>query len=97
MAQKKQIKIGIFGIGVVGQGVVEQLRDNAQIITNRTGAELVVTKIVTKNVSKQRAVSLDGIALSDNPADILNDPEIDIVLELIGGIEEAEFCIQHGQ
>ena len=93
MNQAKQINIGLFGVGVVGQGVIEQLRQNAEIISQRTGLNLKITKAVTKNPNKERAVSLDGISLSGDPDHILNDPEIDIVLELIGGIEEAEVIV----
>ncbi|MDX2471944.1 MAG: homoserine dehydrogenase [SAR324 cluster bacterium] len=93
MNEIKQINIGLFGVGVVGQGVIEQLAQNAVIISKRTGLNLKITKAVTKTPLKERAVSLEGISLSDDPEHILNDPEIDIVLELIGGIEEAEAIV----
>ncbi|MEA3383666.1 MAG: homoserine dehydrogenase [Campylobacterota bacterium] len=79
------LNIGIIGVGTVGQSVCQILEANKDIITARAGVELVVTKGVVNNLSKQRDVS---IAISDNPNDILDDDSIDIVVELMGGVEK---------
>lgn len=79
------IKVGIIGVGTVGTSVAEILRDNADVISARAGTEIVVKSGVVKNLSKERGLD---IKLTDNVDDILNDPEIDIVVELMGGIEE---------
>ena len=52
MNQAKQINIGLFGVGVVGQGVIEQLRQNAEIISQRTGLNLKITTALTNNPNK---------------------------------------------
>lgn len=79
------VKIGILGVGTVGASVANILEDNADIIEARAGKKILVKSGVVKNLSKDRGVS---IKLSDNPLDVVNDPEIDIVVELMGGIEE---------
>lgn len=80
------INIGIIGVGTVGQSVCNILEKNKDIITARAGVELVVTKGVVKNLSKKRDVR---IKLSNDVDDILNDPNIDIVVELMGGVDDA--------
>jgi homoserine dehydrogenase len=79
------IKIGILGVGTVGASVANILEDNADILEARAGKKIVVKHGVVKTMGKDRGVN---ITLSDNPMDIINDPEIDIVVELMGGIEE---------
>jgi len=80
------IKVGIIGIGTVGTSVVQILKDNADIISARAGIDIVATRGVVKNLKKERAIEL---LLTDNVDDVLDDPEIDIVVELMGGVEEA--------
>ncbi|EDZ63678.1 homoserine dehydrogenase [Sulfurimonas gotlandica GD1] len=79
------IKVGIIGVGTVGTSVVNILKDNADVISARAGQDIVVKSGVVKNLSKDRGID---ITLTDNVDDILNDPEIDIVVELMGGVEE---------
>jgi homoserine dehydrogenase len=79
------IKIGILGVGTVGASVANILENNADILEARSGKKIVVKHGVVKNMGKDRGVN---ITLSDDPMDILNDPEIDIVVELMGGVEE---------
>jgi homoserine dehydrogenase len=79
------IKIGILGVGTVGSAVANILETNADILEARAGKKIVVKSGVVKNLSKDRGVS---IKLTDNPLDIVDDPEIDIVVELMGGVEE---------
>ena len=80
------IKIGIVGVGVVGESVVKILEENKDIIKARSGKEIVVKSGVVRNLNKKRDVS---IKLTDNYLDVTTDPEIDIVVELMGGVEEA--------
>ena len=76
-------------MGVVGSSVVSILRKNQDLIYSRLGAGLEVTHAVTANPAKKREISLEGIKVSSDPADILDNPDIDIVVELIGGITTA--------
>jgi len=79
------LKVGIIGVGTVGTSVAEILRDNADIISARAGVEIVVKSGVVKNLNKDRGLD---IIITDKVDDVLNDPEIDIVVELMGGVEE---------
>jgi len=79
------VKIGILGVGTVGTSVAKILEENTDIIEARAGKKIVAKSGVVKNLGKDRGVS---IKLSDNPLDVVDDPEIDIVVELMGGVEE---------
>ncbi|MDF1877038.1 homoserine dehydrogenase [Sulfurimonas sp. SAG-AH-194-L11] len=79
------IKVGIIGVGTVGTSVAEILRDNADVISARAGVDIVVKSGVVKNLNKDRGLD---IKITDNVDDILNDKEIDIVVELMGGVDE---------
>jgi homoserine dehydrogenase len=81
----KPVKIGIIGLGTVGGGTVNVLKRNAEEIARRAGRQIVITRASAKDLSKQRICDTQGIALTTDPYDIINDPEIEIVLELIGG------------
>ena len=80
------VKVGIIGVGTVGTSVVQILKDNADVISARSGQDIIVKSGVVKNLNKDRGLD---ITLTDNVDDIINDPEIDIVVELMGGVEEA--------
>ncbi|MDT8445328.1 MAG: homoserine dehydrogenase [bacterium] len=86
----RQIKIGLFGLGTVGQSVVEQITTNQTLIQARTGCELKVVKAVVNNPAKPRQVDLSGVEISGDPAFILEDPTIDLVIELMGGCDLAK-------
>ncbi|RLA76917.1 MAG: homoserine dehydrogenase [Epsilonproteobacteria bacterium] len=79
------INVGILGVGTVGSSVARILEENSDIIEARAGEKIVVKTGVVKNLSKERDLS---IPLSDDPLAVIDDPEIDIVVELMGGIEE---------
>lgn len=77
-------RVGVIGVGTVGRAVVQILEENRSIITARSGDDIVVKSGVVRNLAK--AADLP-ITLSQNPYDIIDDPEIDIVVELMGGVE----------
>jgi homoserine dehydrogenase len=79
------IKVGIIGVGTVGTSVAQILKDNADVISARAGTDIVVKSGVVKNLKKDRGLD---IKITDNVDDVLNDDEIDIVVELMGGVEE---------
>ena len=81
----KPVKIGIIGLGTVGGGTVNVLKRNAEEIARRAGRQIVITRASAKDLSKQRICVTDGIQLTTDPYEIINDPDIKIVLELIGG------------
>ena len=79
------VKVGIIGVGTVGTSVAQILKDNSDVIFARAGQEIIVKSGVVKNLNKDRGLD---IIITDNVDDVLNDPEIDIVVELMGGVEE---------
>ncbi len=81
----KPVIVGVLGLGTVGGGAVNVLKRNAAEIARRAGREIIITRASAKDLSKARICDTQGIILSTDPMDIINDPEIEIVLELIGG------------
>lgn len=79
-------RIGIVGVGTVGESVVKVLQRNRDIIKARAGAEIEVVKGVVKNLEKPRGVYLP---LTTDYREVTDDPDIDIVVELMGGVEGA--------
>ena len=79
------LKVGIIGVGTVGASVANILKDNKDIITARAGIEIEPVLGVVSNLNKDRNVS---IKLTDNIDEVLNDDSIDIVVELMGGVEK---------
>ncbi len=79
------IRVGIIGVGTVGQSVAKILKENADIISARAGVKIVPIIGAVKNLTKKRDVD---IKLTDNPLDVVDNPEVDIVVELMGGVEE---------
>jgi len=79
------VKIGLIGLGTVGSGTLEILQRNSREIAGRAGREISVKRIAVKDISKPRSVDTTGIEISEDPMSVVDDPEIDIVVELIGG------------
>ncbi len=89
------VKVGLIGFGTVGTGVVKILKDNADIIARRVGKKVVLDKIADLDITTDRGVTVPDEILTTNANDILNDHQIDIVVELIGGHEPAKrFILQ---
>ena len=85
------LRVGIIGVGTVGASVANILRDNKNIITARAGKEIVPTIGVVSNLHKTRNVD---IKLTDNIDDVLNDDSIDVVVELMGGIDKPNEIVR---
>jgi len=81
----KAIKIGLLGLGSVGSGVLEVLMRNADEITRRAGREIRVVSAVVRDLSKTRNVDTSSIMITDDLNAVINNPDIDIMVELIGG------------
>lgn len=86
----KEIKVGLIGLGTVGVGVVKTLSQNADVISERSGLDIKITKIADLDIKTDRGVSLDNYTLTTDANDILNDNETDIVVELVGGTTIAK-------
>ncbi len=89
------VKVGLIGFGTVGTGVVKILQENADIIARRVGRNVVLEKIADLDITTDRGVTVSSEMLTTQVNDILENPDIDIVVELIGGHEPAKrFILQ---
>ncbi|MGM0471722.1 MAG: homoserine dehydrogenase [Bacillota bacterium] len=90
-----EIKVAILGLGTVGSGVARILLENTNEINQRIDSKLQLAKVLDKDLIRKREVELPPELLTDDPADVLDDPEIDIVVETIGGVGAAkDFVIE---
>ena len=88
----KKIKVALLGVGTVGTGVYKLIQRRADVMVRTIGAQMEVSKILVHNLNKQRE-GIDASLLTDNWQEIVNDPEIQIVVEVMGGIEPARTMI----
>lgn len=89
----KEINLGLIGLGTVGTGVVKILQRNSKLIEKRVGAKVVLKKIADIDLKRDRGIKLKSGILTMNAKEIIEDPDISIVIELIGGIEPAKSII----
>ena len=85
----KTVKIGFLGMGNVGSGAYEILQNNARLIEEREGLRLIVKRALVRSLNKARPGCADAGVLTTDPLDVLDDPEIEIVAEFLGGKEPA--------
>lgn len=86
----KPVKVGVLGLGTVGGGTVNVLKRNAEEIARRAGREILVSRASARNLTQQRICDTQGMSLTADPFEIVNDPDIDVVVELIGGYDLAK-------
>jgi len=89
----KEIKVGLIGFWTLGSGVGRILQKNSKLIEKRMGAKLTLKRIADIDLETDRGVKLKPGVLTRRAEDVIKDPEIDIVMELIGGIEPAKTFI----
>ena len=85
----REVGIGIAGFGTVGGGVLSILENHAREIEARLGARIVVRRVAVRDVAKERAVALHPGLVTPRLSDLLDDREVEVVVELIGGTTEA--------
>ncbi len=90
---KKKINVGLIGLGTVGGGVVKLLRDNADVITRRLGIPVELKAAADLDESRAKALKLGKGIYTKDAYKIINDPDIDVVVELIGGYNPAKAFI----
>jgi len=95
------MKVGILGLGTVGGGVVNVLQKNSASIERRTGVKIEVILAGVRDVTQKRICDTSNIKLTEDPFEVVNHPDIDVVLELIGGtgvtLELVETAINNGK
>ncbi len=89
MKMNSTINIGLLGLGTVGSGVVHIIDQHQDKLSHQVGCNVKVKKILVNHLDKERDVSLSDSPLTTNPDDVLNDPDIDVILEVMGGIDDA--------
>lgn len=82
-------RIGLIGLGTVGEAVVESLKKSASLINRRAAVKISIKKVCDLNKRKQKIAKRFSLPFTSEPSQIINDPDIDIVVELIGGINPA--------
>lgn len=98
---KERIQIGFLGLGVVGSGALALLQRNRAAIERKIGMPLEVRRIAVRDKNRRRPVEVDPSLLTTDPYEVIDDPEIDVVCELIGGVEPARTyvlrALEHGK
>jgi homoserine dehydrogenase len=89
----EKVNIGLIGLGTVGTGVVKIIQENQALFKERIGVKLCLKKVVDIDLERDRGIDLSTLNLSNDISEILNDEEIEIVVELIGGYEPARSYI----
>jgi len=85
----KEINVGLLGFGTIGAGVVKLLRENRSIIEEKTGVVVRLKSLADLDIVRDRGVSTEGVHLTTSADELLTDPEISVVIELMGGYEPA--------
>ncbi len=83
------VKVGLLGLGVVGQGTASVLQRNAHEITGRAGCDIMVSRAAIRNMEKAQAHGFSWIELTTDAQEVVDDPSIHIIVELMGGLEPA--------
>jgi homoserine dehydrogenase len=89
MGETKRVGVGLIGFGVVGEGVARLVRDNAATLTARIGVPIEVVRVAVRDLSRPRGVELDPALFTDDPFRVVDDPKVDIVVEVMGGEHPA--------
>jgi len=89
----KPVKIGLLGLGTVGSGTLRVLENNREEITRRAGRRIEIAMIAVRDVAKARAIVGDAIPVVDDVRKVVTNPEIDVVVEVIGGTTVAKEAI----
>ncbi|TDK62463.1 homoserine dehydrogenase [Bacillus salipaludis] len=90
----KAISIGLLGLGTVGSGVVQIIKNHQDKLMHQVGCPVEIKKILVNDLHKTRSAEINTQVLTNNPDDILQDPEIDVVIEVMGGVEETKKYLQ---
>ncbi|MCP3773975.1 homoserine dehydrogenase [Paenibacillus sp. MZ04-78.2] len=83
----KPVKVGLLGLGTVGTGVVRIVEGHQHDLMSQSGSPIEIVKILVQNKNKARNISVSPDMLTENPWDVIENPEIDVIVEVMGGIE----------
>lgn len=91
----KKINVALLGLGTVGSGVVRILSENYEQIKGKLRADITISKVLVSDTTKPRNIDTSKIQLTDNIEDIYNDNEIDVYIEVMGGIDKTKDILLH--
>jgi homoserine dehydrogenase len=91
---KNEISIGLLGLGTVGSGVATILQQHQQDLRHKLGVQVTIKKVLIKDINKERLSSLDPSVFCTDIHELLNDPSLDIIVEVMGGIDGAKNAIE---
>ncbi|CAM4364327.1 homoserine dehydrogenase [Paenibacillus tarimensis] len=86
----KPVKVGLLGLGTVGTGVVRIVERHQEDLLGQAGSPIIIEQIAVKNTNKLRSVPIDADKLTDDPWDVIRNPEIDVIIEVMGGINQTK-------
>lgn len=86
----KPIKVGLLGLGTVGTGVVRIVENHQEDLKNQVGSSIEIAKILVSNVNKSRSIQVDKSKLTEDPWEVIRDPEIDVIIEVMGGTTKTK-------
>lgn len=86
----KAIRIGLLGLGTVGSGVVKIIQDHQDKLMHQVGCPVTIKKVLVKDIDKKRETELPREVLTTEVYDVLDDPDVDVVIEVIGGVEQTK-------
>ncbi|MEW9677297.1 homoserine dehydrogenase [Lentibacillus sp. L22] len=86
---KNTVSIGLLGLGVVGSGVIKLIEEHQEKLVHQLGCGVEVKKVLVRDLEKARDVQVDPSYLTTDPDEVVHNPEIDVVVEVMGGIDEA--------
>jgi homoserine dehydrogenase len=89
MGERREIQVGLLGFGTVGTGVLRIIEQHQDDLVHQTGCSLHVKKVLVQSAEKPRALEVNCDLITTNPEEVLFDPDIDIIIEVMGGIELA--------
>ncbi len=87
------VRVGVLGCGTVGAALVHLLVEKPEVMTERTGLRLEVARVAVRNLARERGVAIPDGALTDDLHGVVTDPDVDVIVEVIGGIEPARTLI----
>ncbi|WP_182201567.1 homoserine dehydrogenase [Paraliobacillus salinarum] len=90
----EKIHVGLCGLGTVGTGVVKILQDHKEHIKHKLGCEIEITKVLVNNMEKKRDVVIKRDWLTSDPAELVDDEAIDVIIEVMGGIEDTNKLLE---
>ncbi|WP_100400112.1 homoserine dehydrogenase [Bacillus sp. FJAT-44742] len=84
-----RVGIGLLGLGTVGSGVIQIIKEHQEELQHQVGSPITIEKVLVKDVEKQRSIEIDTDKLTTSPDEVISDPDVDVVIEVMGGIHEA--------